>query len=362
MKVFPPLRYPYGIVLRILAAVILTPALVIGLTYFVAERATALPDDAVFRADDVVVTEFDLRHRLDLLRALYGIEAPADPAQLDVFRRGSAQAVAMSMVFDRAARDEGVVVPDDAVRAGLDSLIQSRFPTGRAGFVALLGQVGASEQDVLDEIRRQRATKALYDKVVGDRAAETTVTAEETRRFFDEHPESFVQPEVRRIRNIVVSGEREAGQVADQARAGADFAGLVKQFSRDDATRDTGGDLGAVTRERLDEAFGSAAFGAPPGGVFGPVHTGDNWNVGQVVEVVPGFPLRYETIAEKLRLDLEKRKAGEIWRAWVADRVHRAGVEYAERYRPLDPPVDEAASTGPAADPPATHDGKGTSR
>jgi peptidyl-prolyl cis-trans isomerase C len=360
MKALIPLRYPYGIALRILAAVILTPALVIGLSVFVAVRATALPDDAVLRADGVVVTEFDLRHRLDLLRALYGIEAPTEPARLDVFRRGAEQAVAMSVVFDRAARDEGVVVPDEVVRRGLDDLVQARFPAGRAGFVALLGQVGASEQDVLDEIRRQRETRQLYDKVVAGRAGETTVSEPEARRWFDEHPESFVEPETRRIRNIVVSREEQAGQVAAEARAGADFAALVTRYSIDGATRDSGGDLGAVTRARLDEEFGTAAFTAPPGGVFGPVRTGDNWNVGQVVEITPSYPVRYESISDQLRLDLEKQKSGEIWRAWVADRVRDAGVEYAERYRPLDPATGTATPSGPVPGPPPVE--KGASR
>jgi peptidyl-prolyl cis-trans isomerase C len=343
------LRHPFDVLLSILAAVVLTPTLVIGLSYLVATRVTALPDGAALRVGDTVVTEAGLRERLELLRALYGIQAPPDPAQADAFRRESARAVAISVMFDQAARDEGVVVDDQAVRQGLDALLQARYPGGRADFVAMLGTVGASEQDVLDEIRRQKATAALYAKVVAGRQAEVTVSPEETRRYFEQNPAAFVQPEKRHLRTIVVSSEAQANQVAEQARAGADFGQLARQYSRDDSTRDSGGDLGGVTRDRLDDAFGAAAFGTAPGGTFGPVRVRDDWNVGQVLEVQPAVPLRFEMIAEALRLDLQKQKAGQVWRDWVEERVRSAGIEYAEPYRPAEPDPLAPAAPAPGA-------------
>lgn len=349
-------RFPANIIVGFIAAA-LTPVLVVGLAVLVATRVTALPSDAAFRADGVAVSQADLKHRLDVLKALYGIAPPQDPRQLDEFRRQSAQAVVLSMVLDRAAREEGIVVEDKDARDSLTQLIGQRFPDGLAGFAKLLGTVGASEQDVVDELKRQLATTRLFDKVAAGRTGQ--VTPAQARQFYDQNPAEFVQPESRHLRNIVVATQDDANQVMGQAKAGADFAALAKQFSLDQSTRDSGGDLGSVARDQLDDAFAGPAFAAPVGGVFGPAKTEHGWNIGQVLEVRPATTVPFEQIAEQLRAGLTQEKALAAWRTWVGRRLADAHVEYADDYRPrnpdtvtapLAPSPSPASDTAPSAD------------
>jgi peptidyl-prolyl cis-trans isomerase C len=337
------LRYPFNLVVPILAAVVLTPAVVIGLSYLAATAATRLPDGVAFRVYDTDVSETQLKHRLDLLRGLYGIQAPPDPAQADRFRRDSARAIVLGTVLDRAARDAGIVVDAQARSDALAQFIADRFPEGRPGFVKLLGQVGVSEQDVVDELVRQQATKQLYDKIVTARGAEFDPSLDEMHRYYDQNRASLVRPETRHLRNIVVAGQEQAQQVVDRVRAGADFGQLATELSLDLTTRDSGGDLGPVPRAQLEDEYGAAAFAAPVGAVFGPVHAKRGWNVGQVVEIQPAVPLAFEQVVGRLAFQLRARRSMEFWRGWVSDQIERAHVEYAAPYRPsegTDGPVD----------------------
>lgn len=338
-----------NIVVRIAVAVVATPAIIIGLSVLLALRITDLPANAAFRVGDTVVTKTELAKRLQLLKALYGIQAPPDPGKRETFRRESARAVALSMVLDRAASDAGVVAEEKDVHDAFVAL-QGANPDGRNGFVKLLGEVGASEQDVLDEITRQQTTSRLYEKVVAARAGEVAVTEQEAQRYYDENPSQFVQPESRHIRNIVVSTQGDATEVLGKAQAGADFGQLAKEYSLDQSTRDIGGDLGFVAAAKLADSYAAAAFAAPGGGLFGPVRAEKGWNVGQVLEVRPAVPLPFAQVFDQLRDFLKSEKSLELWRGWVSDQVKNAHVQYADEYRPSDPDAP-IASTGsePAA-------------
>ncbi|MFP5467496.1 MAG: peptidylprolyl isomerase [Gammaproteobacteria bacterium] len=66
--------------------------------------------------------------------------------------------------------------------------------------------------------------------------------------------------------------QARAQQVADRARAGADFAELAREFS-DAPERANGGRFGARTADRLPELFVQATRALPTGGVAGPLRS-----------------------------------------------------------------------------------------
>jgi peptidyl-prolyl cis-trans isomerase C len=341
------LSFPATIALG-LVATLLVPVIVVGLATLVAVRATVLPDDAAFKVYDTVVSKDDLKRRMAVLKALYGLAPPDDPAGQDLFRRQSAQAVAFSKVLDHAAQVEHVGIPDDQARAILGQFVNQHFQGGADGFTQVLGDVGASQQDVLDEIKRQQASGLLFDKVVRQEGHAGRVTGPEVQRYYDQNTAQFVQPEGRHLRHIVVSSEDDANQVIQQARSRTDFAALAKQFSLDGATRDNGGDLGMLEQRQLEPAFGQPAFAAPPGGVFGPVQTDKGWDIGQVLEVRPAAQLTFDQVKGQLQENMQASAELNYWRAWVNRQIQAAGIEYADEYRPAKAEIPLAAQTGGA--------------
>jgi peptidyl-prolyl cis-trans isomerase C len=316
-------------------AVLLAVLVTLGLGAAVVGRMTGLPGAAAFRVGSTIVTKDQLRQRMDVLRALYGIRGPVDGPAADRFQRAAAKSVAVGIVLDDAAAARGIAVSDQDARTALNELIARRAdPDGHEGFVRLLGTLGTSERDVLDEIARQLREQRLYRQVTDGVAP---ITDTELRRFYNEHQAVLVWPEHRHLRNIVVADRNQAQQLIDQARGGADFATLVTQFSQDPRTRDTGGDLGAVSRAQLEQGYANAAFAAGPGGYFGPVRTRYGWNVGQLLQVIPARPLGFDEISDELRTRLTEQRKLASWKAWLSDQIRRANVTYAKAYCPAQP-------------------------
>lgn len=310
-------------------------------------RLTALPDGAALETGDVVVSTAELDHRVQTLRALYGVEPPADPPAHDAFLRDAAKSVALSTVLDKAAADRQIVIADKEADDVLNRFVAQAYgPGGRDAFVRALGTAGTSEPAVLDEIKRQLAVSRLTDQVVGD----VTVQDDELRGLFDQRRNELATPEKRTLRHIVVDSEQDARSVLDALRAGTPFEALAAQKSLDASTKGNGGTLGAASRDQLDRAFADAAFAAKPGAPFGPVQTENGWHVGRVDSVTAPVPAQFDQVKEPFRQKVQAERATERWRGWLAGTLHDADVQYADQYRPADPEALPAA-TGQAPAP-----------
>jgi len=303
-----------------------------------------LPDDAVLRYGDTVVTQDDLQDRVEILGALYGVQRPDDDAEGKQFDKDAAKSMAVSLILEKAVADHDIEVPDRKAQDELDKLIDDQLVGGRQAFVDWLAQAGISEQDVLDEIKRQLGTSMLVERVVED---VPEVTAEDVRAAYDEHRDRMVTPEARQLLNIVVKTRSDAQRVVQEARSGADFADLAATWSLDGSTRTKGGDLGLVTADQLEPAYAEAAFHALRGSVFGPVHTQYGWNVGKVAAVQPSQPLSFAKVEKVLAQELRNKARLDVWRDYLGDLLKKADVEYADDYRPDDP-------TAPPSDLPET--------
>ncbi|NMI00172.1 peptidylprolyl isomerase [Pseudonocardia acidicola] len=358
------LRPPVGRRARIIVAAVVLLTVVAAGAGAAIVWTSGLPAGAALKVGDRLVTEQELQKRTEVLQALYGIQPPSDAAGLDRFRRDVAKSIAVSIVLDQAARQRDIVTSDKAARDILTKFIEQQFPDGgRDAFIQALGTFGASERDVLDEIKLQNAVGTLFEQVTKN----VSVADADVRTAYEQRRNELITPEQRRLRNIVVSSRAEADQLIEQARGGVDFATLARQHSLDGSTRDSGGDLGLVAANILEKAYADMAFSVGQGEIFGPVQTRNGWNVGQAVEVVPAKPLSFEEAQGQLRQELIAESAARTWRPWVEGQIRNAHVEYASRYRPANPdaapdasPTDVPSAPGtPAPDHSAPASGNG---
>jgi len=296
--------------------------------------ATALPDDAVLRLDDTVVSEARFHDRIDVLSALYGVRQPRGGPAADRFRRDAAKSLAVSMILEREAVEHGVVVGDRTARDALDKIIESQLGGDRSAFVRFLAAKGIAEQDVLDEVERQLATTRLLERITAD---VPEATDEDARAAFQERRDQLVVPERRHLRNIVVDTRAKAASLLSAVNRGADFARLAAAYSLDGSTKHRGGDLGTLAAAELDGTFADAAFAAPPGSAFGPVRTKHGWNVGYVESMEAERSLSFRQVADRLKQELTTRRTLRTWRSWLSEQIRAADVEYAPEYQPADP-------------------------
>ena len=318
-------------------AVVLVLAVVAGVGGGLWWQSRKVPEGAALVVGERVVTIPELDERVQTLRALYGVQPPTeDPARMDGFRRDAAKAVAVSMVLEDRATEMGVGVADTKVRQALDQYITQQLgpgPSARDEFVKVLGNVGTSEDKVLAEIRQQMALGDLFNRVTEG----VTTSDDDLRAAFPQYAQRLGKPESRQLSNIVVTNKDAAQRLATQLRGGGDFAAAAKSNSIDNATRDSGGALGAVRADQLQPEYAKAAFSTPAGQVFGPVQNQFGWNVGRVGAVTPGAPAQFDQVQDTLRqaVDLDRRLAA--WGRWMTDSLADADVRYADDYRPADP-------------------------
>ena len=295
--------------------------------------ADEAPDGTAFRVGDEVVTVDELDARNDSLRALYGIQEPLDAKELDAFRRQAAKSMAISIVLDRAVRDEGVEVTDAEVEEAVTAFVKARFEGDRDQFLDSLGNVNTSEDAVRAEVRRQLQLRKLLDRVAGDVA----VGDADVRAAFAQRRASLGTPERRVVSNVVVGTEAQAQRVRKQLDAGVGIAGLARTVSIDAATRDKGGRLGAVARADLLPEVADVVFRTAAGEAYGPVQGSQGWNVGIVTGVEPATAATFAAVRTQLRTTLESEEVQSAWSDWLADRLREADVRYERDYRPDDP-------------------------
>jgi len=325
---------PAGRPARVVAVALLALLMVGSTTAVTLDRMLSVPEGSAFRVGGTLVSEQQLGQRVKLLGALYGVTPPKDPAAMDRFRRDTAKAVAVSGVLDDAAAAKGIVIADKTANDQLTNVVERSFPQGRDTFVQRLAGIGITERDVVDEIKRQLADSELFKQVT---AGVPTPTDQDVAQVYQQRHAQMAIPEKRHVRNIVVEQQDQANQIRSQLGSGADFAALAAQSSMDDSTKAKGGDLGQITRDQLEQAYGGAAFGAAPNTVFGPVHTQYGWNVGQVLEVTPAVPLTLDQVRDQLRAQLLDERTQQVWNDWLGGQLRSAGVRYADTYRPADP-------------------------
>ncbi|KRC53790.1 hypothetical protein ASE19_06735 [Nocardioides sp. Root79] len=310
-------------------------------------RADDLPDDAAFRYKDQVVTKGELDDRLQVLEALYGVQRPENSKAEDEFNRDAAKSMVVSLLLADEAAERDIVVSDKEAQTELDKLIDQQLTGGRDAFVDFLSTSGIAERDVLDEIRAQLATSRLVDDVTSDVPRATEADARQT---YDEHRDEMVTPEGRDIVNVVVATRSDADRVQRLAAAGGELGPLVRTWSLDGSTRDTGGKLGVVTEAQLESDYAKVAFAAKKGDVFGPVKTASGWNVGQVVDIVPSRPVTFKDVVDEIRERLTAEDKLTTWRKFLEDVLARGDVEYAAAFMPDDPTAPPAEATSVPSD------------
>jgi peptidyl-prolyl cis-trans isomerase C len=151
--------------------------------------------------------------------------------------------------------------------------------------VVVLSQT-AERQKVEDrpDVKRMLAfdrNRLLMEALLQD-AAKTAVTDAAEHEVYDEAiKQAKSEPEVQ-ARHILVPTEEEAKAIVAQLKAGADFAALAKEKSKDPSAAINGGDLGYFTKDMMVPEFAEVAFKLDKGQISDPVKSQFGWHVIEV--------------------------------------------------------------------------------
>lgn len=179
-------------------------------------------------------------------------------------------------------------------------------------------------------------TEALRTKVV--------VTDADVQRQYNETIQQFTTPEQVRASHILLKTEGKddatvkarAEEVLKQAKGGADFAALAKQFSEDDSNAQNGGDLDFFGRGRMVPEFDTAAFAMEIGQISELVKTQFGYHIIKLTDKKPATTRPLEEVRQQLTdqimaersqqqaADLAQRLEGQIKKPADLDTVAKA--------------------------------------
>jgi peptidyl-prolyl cis-trans isomerase C len=176
-------------------------------------------------------------------------------------------------------------------------------------------------------LRTNITEEAIADAVL-ERELKVTVTDEEVKKFYDENPARFEQPEMVRASHILLSTRdpitgqplsdeekaakrKQAEALLKRARSGEDFAKLAKEYSEDPGSKDNGGEY-TFPRGVMDPAFEAAAFSLNTNQISDIVTTQFGYHIIKLHEKIPAHKVELAKVADKLKEALKRRELDKL--------------------------------------------------
>ena len=200
----------------------------------------------------------------------------------------------------------------EATRTGLSerqyrSEIRRQVLEAKLINVRLQGRIRITEDDIVREYRRlvseeryKLAFRAAWIRIDAARGA-TTAELNTKRRLAD--------------------------RIAEQAKAGGDFAELAQRFSDDMATRSTGGLLGRLKPGRLPKLIDRIIGNLEPGETSSPVRLGNAYYILKLLEREESELPTFENSRSELQERLYLEKVNKARRHWLDSLRRRTHVD-----------------------------------
>ena len=209
-----------------------------------------------------------------------------------------------------------LAVRDDEITARLRRFV-SRFDSPAAMARAMKSQGVASERDLRDHLAARLQQEQYLESKIGRLVKPTD---EEARLWFDHNRGYLGRPERVEVCQIFLptldhpSDEAQAtlaAALADLTAGLRDFATLAREISEDPATKDHGGALGWMTRDRLPADFAAPVFALA---MHQPalIRTHLGWHLVEVTARQPAEPRSYLQAKPEILAALEAVKRQQV--------------------------------------------------
>jgi peptidyl-prolyl cis-trans isomerase C len=223
---------------------------------------------------------------------------------------------------------------------------QMKQAPSEESFNRQLVAVGMTPEKYRAQIAEQAIVKSVIDREI---KVQQTISEADIKKFYDENPRYFQEPELARVSHILISihNPETAAELAPnkkaekkalaesllaRARKGENFADLVKQFSEDKASKEKAGEY-VIARVKEDRSravvpeFEAAAFSLLPGQISDVVATRYGYHIIKLLEKIPPQKVELAKVEAKIKETLSQEAVQKALPERIEQLKKEAGVE-----------------------------------
>lgn len=278
-----------------------------------------------------ISAEMDKRIAAQKKRMPAGMEIPAQ--QMQMLRQSIVDMMVDQALVNQTMTEKKLTVTDQQITDEITSIASKRNQT-MEDVEKEIANYGMTMDDLKEQIGMKLQVDALMAAEMGDAA----VTEEEAKKFYDENPQHFTQPEQVKASHILcgkrgITEEEYPAELekikAAKARldAGESFEEVAKDVSTCPSSAQ-GGDLGFFGKGQMDPAFEEAAFALEVGKTSDIVKSSFGYHLIKVTDKNEAGTTPFEEVKDDIIQYLTQKKQKEFWGEYQQKMTEAATIEY----------------------------------
>jgi peptidyl-prolyl cis-trans isomerase C len=271
----------------------------------------------VAEVDGYKITSDDVETSIAIERQKYDPIVLKTQANAAAFKRAVLDSLIQEAILLNAARNEGITVSNDELKAKLEGLSEP----------AMVEKSAVPADEWKERQRRRLVIGKLIEK---DVAEKVPVTDDEIQKYYREHKEEFHQPAQYHARQIVVDNKELASKIDERLKKGEDFAKLAEEFSLS-PDRKRGGDLGFFNAATFPPIFSEICEKLKPGERSGVVATDYGFQIFELVEKRQPRQLTLDEAKQEIESVLKEKRVEQAFDEWFKARRDKAKVTIYEK-------------------------------
>jgi foldase protein PrsA len=216
------------------------------------------------------------------------------------------------------AKKEKVSITDEELNEEVDKLKESY------GGEEVFNQMLESNNTTVDVLKEDLKNYLTIRKLL---EPQIEITVEELQTYFEENKDAFGEAEQVKASHILVADETTAKDIKQKLADGADFAELAKEYSTDEGTKESGGELGFFAKGTMVTEFDDVAFTLPVNEISDPVKTEYGYHIIKVEEKKEAKEANFDDSKEEIKETLIEQKLETEYSTWLEDKKQDYDIE-----------------------------------
>lgn len=325
-----------------------------------------LPKDAVAKVGSVYITQKQFDSRVSDFETQYAGQFPdkaTDPDKYKTWQQEVLDYMVTYEVVKQKSESLKISVTDADVQKEIDTIVTDSFGGDQTKFDEGLKAQNMTLDQLKVNYRESLLLQKAYDEVTKD---VTTVPDADISAYYDAHKTDYFTDETRTARHILISPTADrpttttssttsttagtdttsasdstttsslstttteaatdaewaaaltkAEKVRAELAGGADWTKEAAQFSSDTGTKDTGGDLGTVSKGEMVAEFEASVFSMKVDEISQPVKTIYGYHVIQLTAITAAKQYALDEVKSEINTKLANTKKGTVWQEWL---------------------------------------------